>query len=164
MSSLANDLLNDFEDSGSENGDLADQENGDPTDFRSNDGETESADEDGGARDNRDGGDDMDYEEDAKIKVEKMKLGGVSDVRSVAGLMKTLQPVLEVSYVQALLYLSKDFDLQLRRSSPDSSSSIPENQSFSNHPSREANKKRFDRRRPRIQTPHPVKLAFYTDR
>ena len=31
-----------------------------------------------------------------KAKVEKMNLGGVGDVRSVAVLMKTLQPVLEV--------------------------------------------------------------------
>ncbi len=36
-------------------------------------------------------------EEEAKARVEKMQLGGVSDVRSVAGLMKTLAPVMEVS-------------------------------------------------------------------
>jgi U4/U6 small nuclear ribonucleoprotein PRP31 len=34
---------------------------------------------------------------EAKARVEKMQLGGISDVRSVAGLMKTLKPVLEVS-------------------------------------------------------------------
>ncbi|KFY08856.1 hypothetical protein V491_08403 [Pseudogymnoascus sp. VKM F-3775] len=39
----------------------------------------------------------MDDEEVTKAKVEKMQLGGVDDVRSVAGLMKTLEPVLEVS-------------------------------------------------------------------
>ena len=40
---------------------------------------------------------DVEDEEEAKAKVEKMQLGGVDDVRSVAGLMKTLEPVLEVS-------------------------------------------------------------------
>jgi U4/U6 small nuclear ribonucleoprotein PRP31 len=40
----------------------------------------------------------VDDEEDTKAKVEKMRLGTVRDVRSVAGLMKTLQPVLEVSH------------------------------------------------------------------
>jgi U4/U6 small nuclear ribonucleoprotein PRP31 len=34
---------------------------------------------------------------EAKARVEKMDFGGISDVRSVAGLMKTLKPVLEVS-------------------------------------------------------------------
>lgn len=36
-------------------------------------------------------------EEETKARVEKMQLGGVDDVRSVASLMKTLEPVLEVS-------------------------------------------------------------------
>lgn len=35
--------------------------------------------------------------DDTKAKIEKMQLGGVRDVRTVAGLMKTLAPVLEVS-------------------------------------------------------------------
>ena len=34
--------------------------------------------------------------DDAKQRVEKMQLGGVNDVRSVAVLMKSLEPVLEV--------------------------------------------------------------------
>ncbi|KAI9716427.1 MAG: hypothetical protein M1812_005322 [Candelaria pacifica] len=38
---------------------------------------------------------DVDDEEEAKAKVEKMQLGDVNDVRNVAGLMKTLEPVLE---------------------------------------------------------------------
>lgn len=37
-----------------------------------------------------------DDEEVRKAKVEKMQLGGVDDVRSVATLMKALEPVLEV--------------------------------------------------------------------
>ncbi|KAK4131943.1 Nop domain-containing protein [Trichocladium antarcticum] len=41
-------------------------------------------------------------EPDAKAKVEKMQLGGVRDVRAVAGLMKTLTPVLEkIAYYQS---------------------------------------------------------------
>jgi hypothetical protein len=37
--------------------------------------------------------------DEARAKVEKMQLHGINDVRSVAGLMKTLQPVLEVSEI-----------------------------------------------------------------
>ena len=44
-----------------------------------------------------DSGIDVEDEEETKAKVEKMELGGVDDVRSVAKLMKTLEPVLEVS-------------------------------------------------------------------
>jgi len=42
------------------------------------------------------GMEDAQDQEETKAKVEKMQLGGVSDVRNVAGLMKTLEPVLEV--------------------------------------------------------------------
>ncbi|KAI9815900.1 MAG: U4/U6-U5 snRNP complex subunit prp31 [Thelocarpon impressellum] len=46
---------------------------------------------------------DDDDEEAAKAKVEKMQLSGVDDVRSVAGLMKTLEPVLErIAHFQSL--------------------------------------------------------------
>ncbi|KAK5175953.1 U4/U6-U5 snRNP complex subunit prp31, partial [Cryomyces antarcticus] len=38
---------------------------------------------------------DAEDEEEAKARIEKMQLGGVSDVRSVASLMKTLEPVME---------------------------------------------------------------------
>lgn len=43
---------------------------------------------------------DDDDEEVRKAKVEKMQLGNVDDVRSVAGLMKVLEPVLEVSFTE----------------------------------------------------------------
>ncbi|EAQ90829.1 hypothetical protein CHGG_02764 [Chaetomium globosum CBS 148.51] len=110
MSTLADELLQDFEDSGSEAG-------GDEHD----DGLFNEAGFSGGAR--ADGGDiameelrdeDADENEDAdmmdeadgsttpaangddeKANIEKMQLGGVRDVRAVAGLMKTLTPVLE---------------------------------------------------------------------
>ncbi|KAH8146580.1 uncharacterized protein LAJ45_09262 [Morchella importuna] len=46
---------------------------------------------------------DDDDEEARKAKVEKMQLGGVDDVRSVAGLMKVLEPVLEkIEHYKAL--------------------------------------------------------------
>jgi U4/U6 small nuclear ribonucleoprotein PRP31 len=41
--------------------------------------------------------DDAEDEEEAKARIEKMQLASVSDVRSVAGLMKQLEPVMEVS-------------------------------------------------------------------
>ena len=110
MSTLADELLNDFEDSNSEG--EAELQNGifhevngskvghagahemdvDGDEDGDGDEEMESTGVENGAA-----LEDADDEEEAKAKVEKMQLGGVSDVRSVAGLMKTLEPVLEVS-------------------------------------------------------------------
>ena len=109
MSTLADELLQDFGDSGSEDGD--DQvENGLlDTDAASNGWRPDGAAieiKDADAEDDEDEMmEDMDGEalnvtddpEETKARVEKMQLGGVQDVRSVAGLMKTLKPVLEVS-------------------------------------------------------------------
>jgi len=116
MATLADELLNDFEDSGDENGEnengYAEEEqlkNGKDVYRNVNEGlevdanddaMSEPADEEAEAR-----FEGLDADEDDEIahkaKVEKMQLGGVSDVRSVAGLMKTLQPVLEqISYYQ----------------------------------------------------------------
>lgn len=111
MSTLADELLNDFEDSGSEG--EGDQQNGflqdgpsppatnghhTPTGSMVLDGDEENVDSDDAMEGIQ--GDravvDVEDEEEAKAKVEKMQLGGVNDVRSVAGLMKTLEPVLEV--------------------------------------------------------------------
>lgn len=122
MATLADELLNDFEDSGSEVGG-EDQQNGILQDGASPppvngtapessmvlDGDEEDAAED--EDDETSKGDlhaAVEDEEDAKAKVEKMQLGSVSDVRSVAGLMKTLEPILEVSniiYPLPLFYL-----------------------------------------------------------
>ena len=115
MSTLADELLNDFEDSGSDG--EADQQNeivkdGSPVRGQNghlprkdgamvlddDDGEDEGEDEEALAQEAA--GDEttrIEDEEDAKAKVEKMQLGSVSDVRNVASLMKTLEPVLEVS-------------------------------------------------------------------
>lgn len=108
MATVADELLEDFGDSPSEaggdeyddsflsaaglsggintNGDTAMQE------LREEDDEDEDDDMMDGTT--GDAGDDPD---EAKAKIEKMQLGGVRDVRAVAGLMKVLTPVLEVS-------------------------------------------------------------------
>jgi U4/U6 small nuclear ribonucleoprotein PRP31 len=114
MSTLADELLNDFEDSDSDGG--GEQHTGllrdDATPPATNgahapeesmilDGDEENVDED----EEMDGAPlngavvDIEDEEETKAKVEKMQLGGVNDVRSVAGLMKTLEPVLEVRVI-----------------------------------------------------------------
>ena len=61
------------------------------------DGDEEEVEEDEEMAGVNDSGIDVEDEEETKAKVEKMELGGVDDVRSVAKLMKTLEPVLEVS-------------------------------------------------------------------
>ena len=112
MATLADELLNDFEDSGSEgegekeNGfnhdDDAKETNG--IEHKAHSVEADVDMDEGGDDEDEDMADEealhglktADTEEEAKSKVEKMKLGGVDDVRSVASLMKTLDPILEV--------------------------------------------------------------------
>lgn len=132
MATLADELLNDFEDSGSEHDEEANGfENGDglavdedeneknhadgsPDIPRDGDEEEmEDAEEEVAARD-----DDLEDESDTKAKVEKMRLGSVRDVRTVAGLMKTLQPVLEVSRLP-IYARSSPSDLHFHLCSPD---------------------------------------------
>lgn len=117
MSTLADELLNDFEDSGSDgeneqqngfshdttsppeaglfNGQPPASTNGALMDMDEEDEDEDDEMADGGMA-RRDAPED---EEEAKAKVEKMQLGGVNDVRNVAGLMNTLEPVLEVGRV-----------------------------------------------------------------
>lgn len=105
MSTVAEDLLNDFGSSGEEdveegNDGLNDVSN-DAT-AKGNDGEARG---DGGGGDadgmEVDGADaDMEDAESAaaaQARIDKMQLGDVKDVRTVASLMQTLEPVLEVS-------------------------------------------------------------------
>ena len=112
MSTLADELLNDFEDSGSEgegeqqNGHFQDSTSPPPSGLANGHHKSSGADlamddadedeDDGDEMAGIQGTDDAEGEEETKAKVEKMQLGGVSDVRNVAGLMKTLEPVLEV--------------------------------------------------------------------
>lgn len=104
MSSYADELLDDF-------GDDFGEEQGNDDDFFTDEGLANGAQVDTDmveARDEGDGNEDADMideeaaaaaedEAEAKAKIEKMNLGAVRDVRTVAGLMKTLKPVLEVS-------------------------------------------------------------------
>lgn len=114
MATLADELLNDFEDSGSEDegnketGGFLQQDQGDESTERANGGMELDGDEEEVKDENEEldllgvpkgeSAGDRTEEEEAKDKIEKMELGGVSDVRSVAGLMKTLEPILDVSY------------------------------------------------------------------
>lgn len=112
MSTLVDELLQDFEDSGSEQGDERNEDDllGDG-DAVATHGARAAGDKDLDGDMDLDGGEgeDEDMEmggfdagkkapedpEEAKARIEKMQLKGVNDVRSVAGLMKTLEPVLE---------------------------------------------------------------------
>lgn len=95
MSTVADELLNDFGSSGDE------------ADLLENGLETTTANDDGMELDGGDGtpeDEDMDDEETAKAKIEKMQFGTVKDVRSVAGLMATLEPILEVNPRSLMLH------------------------------------------------------------
>jgi U4/U6 small nuclear ribonucleoprotein PRP31 len=124
MATLADELLNDFEDSASEadgqdqNRFLEDDAQNAQEDALKNGlgGSTPSMELDGDEEENSDAEEelaaqntttdlkDAPDEEETKARVEKMKLGAVSDVRNVAGLMKTLQPILEVRPLPVLLF------------------------------------------------------------
>ncbi|PQE11087.1 Prp31 C terminal domain-containing protein [Rutstroemia sp. NJR-2017a BVV2] len=111
---MTNELLQDFEDSGSEGeGDENAHLFADPDEVGASmngnairqsgandmelDGDEEAVDEDEEMEGlNGTVKEEAEDEEETKAKVEKMQLGGVNDVRSVAGLMKQLEPVLEV--------------------------------------------------------------------
>ncbi|KAI0398745.1 hypothetical protein F4802DRAFT_592174 [Xylaria palmicola] len=110
MSTLADELLQDFEDSGSENGDLqrdtglddlddgpalSNGDRGGDDDMMLDGDEEEEPDED----EAMDGADDVvnavEDEEAAKARVEKMHLGNVKDVRKVTSVMDRLDPLLK---------------------------------------------------------------------
>ncbi|OJD26587.1 hypothetical protein ACJ73_02026 [Blastomyces percursus] len=122
MATLADELLNDFEESGSEDEGTAantlfpDSVGGPGLDI-SVKARGEGMELDGDEEEVNDDEEDVDVAMDptgklakemgeaeaTKAKVEKMRLGTVSDVRSVANLMKTLQPILDkVTYYQSL--------------------------------------------------------------
>ncbi|ENH60568.1 U4/U6 small nuclear ribonucleoprotein Prp31, partial [Fusarium oxysporum f. sp. cubense race 1] len=90
-------LLNDFGSSGDEaeeelnDGLIKDEEATCNRDAMELDGDAETRDDE----DSDDGLNDREDSEATKVKVEKMQLGGVKDVRSVASLMQTLEPILE---------------------------------------------------------------------
>lgn len=117
MSTLADELLQDFEDSGSENGEEqldADADAGFEIDGSIHRHQHDSADadmvldgdeeEEPDQEDEEMGGigvaaslDTIQDEEAAKAQVEKMQLGSVKDIRKVTRLMDRLEPLLKVS-------------------------------------------------------------------
>lgn len=114
MATIADELLNDFEDSGSEDGDAqnddfaGDGASGEKAAFhtgKQSNGAMELEDDEEAPQDADGEGpapshlrmEEAEDEEETKARVEKMELKAVSDVRSVAGLMKQLEPVMEVS-------------------------------------------------------------------
>lgn len=130
MSTLAEELLQDFEDSGSENGE--DQNDGgldlegpaigplpthddDNNDMVLDGDEEEEPDEDeemGGM--NGSATERVEDAETTKAKVEKMQLGGVKDIRKVTTVMDRLDPLLKVSlpfYSLIAYLLSNDYEL-----------------------------------------------------
>lgn len=120
MTTIAEDLLNDFEsdddnnEDEQQNGELfadhgysdeglvdprnktAGAANGDRMDLEDDEEQHDDADPDGAAPSHLKM-EDAEDEEEAKARIEKMQLASVSDVRSVAGLMRQLEPVMEVS-------------------------------------------------------------------
>ncbi|KAK3394557.1 hypothetical protein B0H63DRAFT_506249 [Podospora didyma] len=131
MSTLADELLQDFEDSGSEAGGDEQQHDdylGDPTlsrDTLTNGGDTAMDDHGHDGADDDDYGDDIgdmmdgvsadaaideDDPDSTRAKIEKMQLSQVRDVQAVAGLMKTLSPVLDkIAHYQSQPAQSTDF-------------------------------------------------------
>ena len=109
MATLADELLNDFEESGSDGeeekqNDFVDYSNAPPSDVtNSRTEEMDMAiDEEGQGKDNTNekllsGIQDADDAEEAKSQVEKMQLGQFTDVRRVTTLKERLEPVLKVS-------------------------------------------------------------------
>lgn len=119
MATVADELLNDFEDSGSENEEerTGDDAPADSTGSEAQNGSNEApviqrreegieydGDEDNPADAVPDDDapshlnmEDAEDEEETKARVEKMELKAVNDVRSVAVLMRQLNPVVEVS-------------------------------------------------------------------
>lgn len=116
MTTIADELFNDFADSGDENEEEqseaqfredgatslpAPEANGDGQhdggmELEGDEEESDEADLDGGAPSHLKL-EEAEDEQETKDRVEKMQLHNVGDVRSVAGLMKQLQPVIEVS-------------------------------------------------------------------
>ncbi|EEH45728.2 U4/U6-U5 snRNP complex subunit PRP31 [Paracoccidioides brasiliensis Pb18] len=122
MATLADELLNDFEDSGSEDEhklannlfqdgvtqdglDGGIETRGEGMELDGDEEEVDDEEADGDAVIDPSGklAQEMGEAEATKAKVDKMRFGAVSDVRNVANLMKTLQPILDkVSHYQSI--------------------------------------------------------------
>lgn len=101
MSTLVDELLQDFE-SGSEAAESPDHDDGlmgdeEGASLMGGGGGDVDMDGDMDSSDDEMGGVDRTDPEEMKAKVDKMQMAGIGDIRTVATLMKTLEPVLEVS-------------------------------------------------------------------
>ena len=184
MTTIAEDLLNDFEsddenDQEQQNGELfadhgySDEGLGDPTrnlagasngDHMELEGDEEQQDDEDpdAAAPSHLKMEDAEDEEEAKARIEKMQLASVSDVRSVAGLMKQLEPVMEVSKPNFPLQDEESPSFTTYEYSPNTLASLAENRALQDSTAREADHQyRKHRRQPRIQAFDPVKYAFH---
>lgn len=124
MSTLADELLQDFEDSGSENGeeqndvglDLDGPAVGPPTSHDDGDmmldGDEEAEPDEDEEMGGVNGGvvESPEDEEATKAQIEKMQLGGVKDIRKVTTVMDRLEPLLKVSLPSAPFLYSTNGD------------------------------------------------------
>ncbi|KAI1075053.1 pre-mRNA splicing factor [Whalleya microplaca] len=109
MSTLADELLQDFEDSGSENGDDRNDAGldidgpvvGPPASHGNDEMMLDGDEEQEPDEDDEMGGmngtnvDSIEDEEATKARIEKMQLGGIKDIRKVTSIMDTLEPLLK---------------------------------------------------------------------
>lgn len=127
MTTVADDLLNDFGSSGDEAEDVENNNGLIHEDESNGDRDRDAMEVDGDAADEDDrldskpenGLNDVEDAEATKAKIEKMQLGAVKDVRSVASLMQTMEPVLEVSTSPGRVLMDDSFTSVLLRDSPD---------------------------------------------
>lgn len=173
MTTIAEDLLNDFEsddenDDEQQNGELfADHgysdeglvdpgskmtgaPNGDHMELEGDEEQHDDADPDAAAPSHLKM-EDAEDEEEAKARIEKMQLASVSDVRSVAGLMRQLEPVMEVSEPQLPVQDEEPPSFTAYEYSPNTLALLAENRALQDSPAREADHQhRKHRRQPRI--------------
>lgn len=171
MATVADELLNDFGDSDDENengngnenengseftiplqhGDDGSEGNKPKTDMELDDDDEEDVEDEEEAKHVK--ADNTEDAEEAKARVEKMALHNVSDVRTVAGLMKQLEPLLEVGepilpllpghLPPACLIPAENRTLYIPRAGPRNT------------------KHRQHRRQPGISTAHPVQHPLH---
>ncbi len=138
MSTLVDELLQDFEDSGSEAGDDRDDDglgDAEGSALMGINGDVEIDAADLMSSDEDDEMEDADHDQGAKDSELKMQLGPIGDLRSVASLVKTLEPVLEVSTLPPCSSYRRDevFTCLFWSTSPDSLARIQKIAFYKSH-------------------------------
>ena len=183
MTTIAEDLLNDFESDDEneeqQNGELfadhgysdeglvdptrnlAGASNGDHMELEGDEEQQDDEDPDAAAPSHLKM-EDAEDEEEAKARIEKMQLASVSDVRSVAGLMRQLEPVMEVSKPNFPVQDEEPPSFTTYEYSPNTLALLAENRALQDSTAREADHQyRQHRGQPRVQALDPVKYAFH---